>query len=103
MNKKAKPTPPNLPIELRKFIINRAFPRIFIGIISVAITVATARVDPKPIPYNNLQPHSQASEILKERRTALTDCMIVPNSSAFFLPLRLDCTPESKAPSPTPT
>lgn len=50
MKTKARPTPPNLPIELRKLITSNDLPLILMGINSVTITVATAKVEPKPIP-----------------------------------------------------
>jgi len=59
INKKARPTPPNLPIEFIKLIIRSVFPLKFIGINSVIIIVATANVDPNPIPYKNLHIHIQ--------------------------------------------
>lgn len=50
INIKARATPPNFPIEFIKLTISSVFPLNFIGINSVIITVATAKVDPNPIP-----------------------------------------------------
>lgn len=59
MKIKARITPPNLPIELTKLMTSNVLPLIFMDINSVIMTVATAKVDPNPIPYINRQPHSQ--------------------------------------------
>jgi len=55
---KAKHTPKSFPKELKAFIINKAFPRYFIGKNYVATIVETANVEPNPHPYNNRRKQS---------------------------------------------
>lgn len=47
---KARHTPNSFPKELQALIINKAFPRYFIGKHSVAKIVETANVEPNPHP-----------------------------------------------------
>lgn len=102
INIKARPTPPNFPIEFIKFTIRRVFPLKFIGINSVIITVATAKVDPNPIPYNKRHRHIHKYDMSNAKNKELINCIKVPTTNAFFLPCLFDCIPDINAPTPTP-